>query len=72
MGYEDVQELHEKELLAMGISRDEAKEIMAAEEEYGVSFRDTWDLELDNPSAIRQMLDDDKNSGFDYEGQRGP
>ncbi|MGN0952662.1 MAG: hypothetical protein ACI4NX_06425 [Megasphaera elsdenii] len=68
MGYEDVQELHEKELLAMGISRDEAKEIMAAEEEYGVSFRDTWDLELDNPSAIRQMLDDDKNSGFDYEG----
>ena len=52
----------------MGISRDEAKEIMAAEEEYGVSFRDTWDLELDNPSAIRQMLDDDKNSGFDYEG----
>ena len=68
MGYEDVQELHEKELLAMGISRDEAKEIMAAEEEYGVSFRDAWDLELDNPSAIRQMLDDDKNSGFDYEG----
>lgn len=68
MGYEDVQELHEKELLAMGISRDEAKEIMAAEEEYGVSFRDTWDLELDNPSAIRQMLDDDKDSGFDYEG----
>ena len=68
MGYEDVQELHEKELLAMGISRDEAKEIMAAEEEYGVSFRDTWDLELDNTSAIRQMLDDDKNSGFDYEG----
>ena len=68
MGYEDVQELHEKELLAMGISRDEAKEIMAAEEEYGVSFRDTWDLELDNPSAIRHMLDDDKNSGFDYEG----
>ena len=68
MGYEDVQELHEKELLAMGISRDEAKEIMAAEEEYGVSFRDTWDLELDNPSAIRQMLDDDKNSGCDYEG----
>lgn len=68
MGYEDVQELHEKELLAMGISRDEAKEIMAAEEEYGVSFRDTWDLELDNPSAIRQMIDDDKNSGFDYEG----
>ena len=68
MGYEDVQELHEKELLAMGISRDEAKEIMAAEEEYGVSFRDTWDLELDNPSAIWQMLDDDKNSGFDYEG----
>ena len=68
MGYEDVQELHEKELLAMGISRDEAKEIMAAEEEYSVSFRDTWDLELDNPSAIRQMLDDDKNSGFDYEG----
>lgn len=68
MGYEEVQELHEKELLAMGISRDEAKEIMAAEEEYGVSFRDTWDLELDNPSAIRQMLDDDKNSGFDYEG----
>lgn len=68
MGYEDVQKLHEKELLAMGISRDEAKEIMAAEEEYGVSFRDTWDLELDNPSAIRQMLDDDKNSGFDYEG----
>lgn len=68
MGYEDVQELHEKELLAMGISRDEAKEIMAAEEEYGVSFRDTWDLELDDPSAIRQMLDDDKNSGFDYEG----
>lgn len=68
MGYEDVQELHEKELLAMGISRDEAKEIMAAEEEYGVSFRDTWELELDNPSAIRQMLDDDKNSGFDYEG----
>ena len=68
MGYEDVQELHEKELLAKGISRDEAKEIMAAEEEYGVSFRDTWDLELDNPSAIRQMLDDDKNSGFDYEG----
>ena len=68
MGYEDVQELHEKELLAMGISRDEAKEIMTAEEEYGVSFRDTWDLELDNPSAIRQMLDDDKNSGFDYEG----
>ena len=68
MGYEDVQELHEKELLAMGISRDEAKEIMAAEEEYGVSFRDTWDLELDNPSAIRQMLDDDKNSGFDYVG----
>ena len=68
MGYEDVQELHEKELLAMGISRDEAKEMLAAEEEYGVSFRDTWDLELDNPSAIRQMLDDDKNSGFDYEG----
>lgn len=68
MGYEEVQKLHEKELLAMGISRDEAKEIMAAEEEYGVSFRDTWDLELDNPSAIRQMLDDDKNSGFDYEG----
>lgn len=68
MGYEDVQELHEKELLAMGISRDEAKEIMTAEEEYGVSFRDTWELELDNPSAIRQMLDDDKNSGFDYEG----
>lgn len=68
MGYEDVQKLHEKELLAMGISRDEAKEIMAAEEEYGVSFRDTWDLELDNPSAIRQMIDDDKNSGFDYEG----
>lgn len=68
MGYEDVQELHEKELLAMGISRDEAKEIMAAEEEYGVSIRDTWDLELDNPSAIRQMIDDDKNSGFDYEG----
>ena len=68
MGYEDVQELHEKELLAMGISRDEAKEIMAAEEEYGVSFRDTWDLERDDPSAIRQMLDDDKNSGFDYEG----
>ena len=68
MGYEDVQELHEKELLAMGISRDEAKEILAAEEDYGVSFRDTWDLELDNPSAIRQMLDDDKNSGFDYEG----
>ena len=68
MGYEDGQKLHEKELLAMGISRDEAKEIMAAEEEYGVSFRDTWDLELDNPSAIRQMLDDDKNSGFDYEG----
>lgn len=68
MGYEDVQELHEKELLAMGISRDEAKEIMAAEEEYGVSFRDTWDLELDNPSAIRQMIDDDNNSGFDYEG----
>ena len=68
MGYEDVQKLHEKELLAMGISRDEAKEIMAAEEEYGVSFQDTWDLELDNPSAIRQMLDDDKNSGFDYEG----
>lgn len=68
MGYEDVQELHEKELLAMGISRDEAKGIMAAEEEYGVSFRDTWDLELDNPSAIRQMIDDDNNSGFDYEG----
>ena len=68
MGYEDVQELHEKELLAMGISRDEAKEIMAAEEEYGVSFRDTWELELDNPSAIRQLIDDDKNSGFDYEG----
>lgn len=68
MGYEDVQELHENELLAMGISRDEAKEIMAAEEEYGVSFRDTWDLELDNPSAIRQMIDDDNNSGFDYEG----
>lgn len=68
MGYEEVQKLHEKELLAMGISRNEAKEIMAAEEEYGVSFRDTWDLELDNPSAIRQMLDDDKNSGFDYEG----
>lgn len=68
MGYEEVQKLHEKELLAMGISRDEAKEIMAAEEEYGVSFRDTWDLELDNPSAIRQMLDDDKDSGFDYEG----
>lgn len=68
MGYEEVQKLHEKELLAMGISRDEAKEIMAAEEEYGVSFRDTWDLELDNPSAIRQMIDDDKNSGFDYEG----
>lgn len=68
MGYEEVQELHEKELLAMGISRDEAKEIMAAEEEYGVSFRDTWDLELDNPSAIRQMIDDDNNSGFDYEG----
>lgn len=52
----------------MGISRDEAKGIMAAEEEYGVSFRDTWDLELDNPSAIRQMIDDDNNSGFDYEG----
>lgn len=68
MGYEDVQKLHEKELLAMGISRDEAKEIMAAEEEYGVSFQDTWDLELDNPSAIRQMIDDDNNSGFDYEG----
>lgn len=68
MGYEDVQKLHEKELLAMDISRDEAKEIMTAEEEYGVSFRDTWELELDNPSAIRQMLDDDKNSGFDYEG----
>ena len=68
MGYEEVQKLHEKELLAMGISRDEAKEIMTAEEEYGVSFRDTWDLELDNPSAIRQMIDDDKNSGFDYEG----
>lgn len=68
MGYEDVQKLHEKELLAMGISRDETKEIMAAEEEYGVSFRDTWDLELDNPSAIRQMIDDDNNSGFDYEG----
>ena len=68
MGYEEVQKLHEKELLAMGISRDEAKEIMAAEEEYGVSFRDTWDLELDNPSAIRQMIDDDNNSGFDYEG----
>ena len=68
MGYEEVQELHEKELLAMGISRDEAKEIMAAEEEYGVSFRDTWDPELDNPSPIRLMLDDDKNSGFDYEG----
>lgn len=69
MGYEEVQELHEKELLAMGISRDEAKEIMAAEEEeYGVSFRDTWDLELDDPSAIRQMIDDDNNSGFDYEG----
>ena len=68
MGYEDVQKLHEKELLAMGISQDEAKEIMTAEEEYGVSFRDTWDLELDNPSAIWQMLDDDKNSGFDYEG----
>ena len=41
MGYEDVQKLHEKELLAMGISQDEAKEIMTAEEEYGVSFRDT-------------------------------
>ena len=68
MGYEEVQKLHEKELLAMGISRDEAKEIMAAEEEYGVSFRDTWDLELDDPSAIRQMIDDDNNSGFDYEG----
>ena len=68
MGYEDVQKLHEKELLAMGISRDEAKEIMTAEEEYGVSFRDTWDLELDDPSAIRQMIDDDNNSGFDYEG----
>ena len=52
----------------MGISQDEAKEIMTAEEEYGVSFRDTWELELDNPSAIRQMLDDDKNSRFDYEG----
>lgn len=68
MGYEEVQKLHEKELLAMGISQDEAKEIMTAEEEYGVSFWDTWELELDNPSAIRQMLDDDKNSGFDYEG----
>ncbi|WP_444320554.1 hypothetical protein [Megasphaera sp.] len=68
MGYEEVQKLHEKELLAMGISRNEAKEIMAAEEEYGVSFRDTWDLELDNPSVIRQMIDDDKNRGFDYEG----
>ncbi|WP_287056776.1 hypothetical protein [Megasphaera sp.] len=68
MGYEEVQKLHEKELLAMGISQDEAKEIMTAEEEYGVSFRDTWDLELDNPSAIRQMIDDDNNSGFDYEG----
>ena len=68
MGYEEVQKLHEKELPAMGISQDEAKEIMTAEEEYGVSFRDTWELELDNPSAIRQMLDDDKNSGFDYEG----
>lgn len=68
MGYEEVQKLHEKELLAMGISRDEAKEIMTAEEEYCVSFRDTWDLELDNPSAIRQMIDDDRNSGFDYEG----
>ena len=52
----------------MRISQDEAKEIMTAEEEYGVSFRDTWELELDNPSAIRQILDDDKNSGFDYEG----
>ena len=68
MGYEEVQKLHEKELLAMGISQDEAKEIMTAEEEYGVSFRDTWDLELDNPSAIWQMIDDDNNSGFDYEG----
>ena len=51
MGYEEVQKLHKKELLAMGISQDEAKEIMTAEEEYGVSFRDTWELEL----TIRQL-----------------
>ena len=38
MGYEEVQKLHKKELLAMGISQDEAKEIMTAEEEYGVSY----------------------------------
>lgn len=70
MSYKDVQKLHKKELLAMGISKEESREILHAEEEYGVSFRDTWELELDNPSAIRQMRDDDKNSGFDYEGDR--
>ena len=56
MGYEEVQKLHKKELLAMGISQDEAKEIMTAEEEYGVSFRDTWELELRQLSGRFLMM----------------
>lgn len=68
MSYKDVQDLRRKELRAFGISEQEAEEIMAAEEEYGVSYRDTLELAIDDPAAYHELLDDDEVSGFDYEG----
>ena len=68
MSYKDVQDLHKKELQAFGISEQEAEEIMEAEEEFGVSYRDTLELVMDVPATYRQLIDDDKVSGFDYEG----
>lgn len=69
MSYKDVQELHKKALCAMGINEQEAEEIMAAEEEYGVSYLDTLEMAMENPAAHQQMMDDDQTNGFDYEGQ---
>lgn len=68
MSYKNVQDLRKKELQAFGISEQEAEEIMAAEEEYGVSYRDTLELAMEDPAAYHELIDDDKVSGFDYEG----
>ena len=69
MSYADVQSLYKKKLCATGISEKEADRIMAAEEEYGVSYLDTLEMAMENPAAHQQMMDDDQTSGFDYEGQ---
>lgn len=71
MSYKDVQELHKQELITMGVNEDELDEILRAEEEFGVDYRQTLELARTNPSALQELIDDDEMSGFEYEGSDG-